>query len=130
MTTTKFHLESSPIHLSADSRATRVPDFAGDYARYEQRHCRNDDGGRLIGFSHTLEDWPVWECHPAGDEVVIVLSGKAELVQLIDGEERRTVLTTGEAIINPAGVRHTANVIQPFSAVYITPCPGTEHHPR
>jgi hypothetical protein len=35
-----------------------------------------------------------------------------------------------EAVINPAGVPHTANVIEAFLALYITPGPGTEHIPR
>jgi hypothetical protein len=33
-------------------------------------------------------------------------------------------------MINPAGVWHTADVEEPMKAIYITPCPGTQHRPR
>jgi mannose-6-phosphate isomerase-like protein (cupin superfamily) len=80
---------------------------------------------------HTsTENWGSWETHPSGEELVLVLSGRAEFIQLIDGVERRVVVGPHEAIINPAGVAHTANVIEPFAALYITPAPGTSHRPR
>jgi len=62
--------------------------------------------------------------------LVIVLSGKAELLQEIEGEARRVILGPKEAIINPQGVWHTANVIEPFLALFVTPGPGTNHRPR
>jgi hypothetical protein len=33
-------------------------------------------------------------------------------------------------MINPAGVWHTADVEEPVKAIYITPCPGTQHRAR
>lgn len=39
-------------------------------------------------------------------------------------------VVAGEAIINSAGVWHTADVEEPFSALYLTPCPGTQYRPR
>lgn len=79
---------------------------------------------------HSPESWGMWECHTAGDEVVIVISGTANFIQEIDGQEVRTAVRAGEAVINPAGVWHTADADAPFSAIYLTPCPGTEHRPR
>ena len=65
-----------------------------------------------------------------GDEIVIVLEGRGEFVQEIGGEERRTPVRPGVAIINPKDVWHTADVQEPLKAIYITPCPGTEHRQR
>lgn len=120
-----------PIHLpSRESTALAVPDFAGDFDGYIARHCSTGDEGRLVMSWRTETDWATWECHPGGDEIVILTSGKAEFIQDFDTIEKRTIVSAGQAIINPKGIPHTANVIEPFTAIYITPCPGTTHRPR
>lgn len=124
-----LHLERDAIHLAARGVAP-IPDFNNEYDRYIAAHCTADDPGRLVGISESKEDWPSWEIHPAGEEVVIVLNGKAEFLQDFDGTIKRIIVGPNEAIINPPNVPHTANVIEPFTAVYITPCPETRHVPR
>jgi quercetin dioxygenase-like cupin family protein len=74
--------------------------------------------------------WTSWERHPAGDEVVVVLSGRQTLIQEIGAQHHRTELRAGQAAINPRGVWHTADVHEPGSALFITPGRGTEHRPR
>ena len=32
-------------------------------------------GGRLLGATAQTKDWPQWEIHPAGDEILILMSG-------------------------------------------------------
>jgi mannose-6-phosphate isomerase-like protein (cupin superfamily) len=127
--TKPYNLETTPLHFSRDS-VVAVPDFGGDYDRYIAKYCTDGDVGRLAQLYKSEADWGMWETHPAGDEVVIVMSGRAEFIQRIDGVERRVVVGPGEAIINPPGVAHTANVVEPFLALYITPGPGTFHEPR
>ena len=78
----------------------------------------------------TPVDWATWECHPLGDEIVVVLKGKGTFIQLIDDVEQRIAVEAGSALINPAGVWHTADVEEPIEAIYITPCPDTQHRPR
>ena len=75
-------------------------------------------------------DWPVWECHPQGDEPVLVLSGRAVFIQALDAGDQHIEDGAGEALVNPAGVWHTADVHEPLTALYLTPCPGTEHRAR
>lgn len=60
---------------------------------------------------------------------MIVVSGVAEFVQEIDGQRVRQTFRPGPAIIVPAGIWHTADVAEPFSAVWL-PCvraPSTAH---
>ena len=71
-----------------------------------------------------------WERHPAGDEVVVALSGHQTLIQEVDGRQHRIELHAGQAVINPRGVWHTADIHEPGSALFITPGRGTEHRPR
>jgi hypothetical protein len=58
------------------------------------------------------------------------MQGKAEFIHDFGGTHRRSIVGPSEAVVNPAGVPHTANVIEPFTAVYLTPCPDTKHLPR
>ena len=74
--------------------------------------------------------WTTWERHPAGDEVLVTLTGHQTLIQDIDGAHHRIELRAGQAAINPRGVWHTADVHEPSSVLFITPGRGTEHRPR
>lgn len=125
-----LNLLRDAVHLSALSQARPVFDFGHDYDKYLADFCSDDDPGRLICLYETKTDWGAWEAHPAGDELVVVVSGKGEFIQEIDGQERRVILGPGDAIINPPGIWHTANVIEPFLALFVTPGPGTTHRAR
>jgi uncharacterized cupin superfamily protein len=132
-----FDLSRTPIHLgsrvSADEPALPLPGFGFDgpsFEAYVRAHCAPGAPGRLVMIETTPQDWPAWECHREGDELVIVLEGEGELLQEIDGETWRSAFRPGSAFINPAGVWHTANVRTPMRAIYLTPCPGTQHRPR
>lgn len=127
-----FDLAKSPIHIGAGAAAPQL-NFGFDgpsFEAYIATHCSADEPGRLIMVETTPTDWSSWECHTQGDEIVIVLEGQAIFIQLIDGEEQRMAVEPGSTIINPAGVWHSADVRQPLKAIYITPCPGTEHRKR
>lgn len=125
-----LNLTADAVHLGARSSARPVFDFGHDYEKYLADFCSDEDPGRLVCLYETKVDWESWEAHPAGDELVLVLSGKAEFFQEVDGKERRVVLAPHQAIINPPGVWHTANVVEPFLALFVTPGPGTTHRPR
>jgi uncharacterized cupin superfamily protein len=132
-----FDLGKSPIHLASrvapDSPAVPQHGFGFDgpaFEAYMAKHCAPGEPGRLVMIESSPKDWGMWECHTQGDELVIVLEGEGELLQEIDGETRCTAFGPGSAFINPAGVWHTANVRKPMRAIYLTPCPGTQHRPR
>ena len=63
------------------------------------------------------ETWDAWERHPAGEEVVVLLSGRVDVVQDLDGGGTVVELHPGEAMINPANVWHTARVHEPGTAL-------------
>lgn len=132
-----FDLTKTPIHLGlgagATSGALPIAGFAFDgpsFETYMRDHCADGVGGRLLMVETSPTDWPIWERHDAGDEIVMVLAGRAEFIQEIDGEERRLEVGPGQTMINPQGVWHTADVIEAMRALYITPIAGTEHRPR
>jgi len=128
-----FDLSQVYVHLGLGSRAEALPDFAWSeeyLRRYEAGHEADGDEGRLVMIGPGEATWTSWERHPAGDEVVVVLSGHQTLIQDVDGKERRIELRAGQAVINPRGVWHTADVHEPGSVLFITPGRGTEHRPR
>jgi quercetin dioxygenase-like cupin family protein len=126
-------LTAMPIHLSLGSRALAVEGFGWDggvLADYAAAVADDGAEGRLVMVFEGRESWDVWERHPAGDEVVICLSGRMTLIQEIDGRHEQAMLGPYEAMINPPGVWHTADVHEPVRFMTITPGIGTEHRPR
>lgn len=118
-----------------ETAAILKPDFAVDQLAmgagfYEQldREFDNFKDHILIAAHEFYEDWGMWERHPAGDEIVLLLSGRAELV-LRTGEGDKPVLLdeSGAYAVVPRGIWHTARVVEPTRMLFITPGEGTEH---
>lgn len=122
-----FRLATTYIHLAADERAKALVVDDDFWAMIAQR--RDLDGGRLMGIFDQTADWPTWERHPAGEEVLTMLSGEMELILDEDGAERRVALPVGHTFIVPRGVWHTAIVRKPGQLLFVTPGAGTEHRP-
>jgi mannose-6-phosphate isomerase-like protein (cupin superfamily) len=130
--TDPFDLAETYVHLGRGSTATPLPgfSFSPDCLRdYDERFASDGDEGRLVCVVAQDRTWDTWERHPAGEELVVVLTGRIELVQEVDDEARAVVLGPGEAIVNPPGVWHTARVHEPGQALFVTPGRGTEHRP-
>jgi uncharacterized cupin superfamily protein len=128
-----FDLTSTFIHLGLGATATPLPDFqwTPEYLEgYGQRFASDGDEGRIVVMNRQDATWDQWERHPAGEEVVVLLSGRVDLLQEIDGEPRLVELRPGQAVVNPPNVWHTANVHEPGDALFITPGRGTDHRPR
>lgn len=133
MSTPAFDLSKTYVHLGLGSRAIPVPDFEWSpefLERYSAANEKDGDEGRLLMVGSSDASWTFWERHPAGDEVVVVISGRMTLVQEIDGADRRIVLNPGQAAINPRGVWHTTDVDEPGDILFVTPGRGTEHRSR
>ena len=96
---------------------------------YRKRFADDGPEGRLVCVIAQDATWDGWERHPAGEELVFLLSGHVDLVQELDGVDHVVELRPGEATINPANVWHTARVHEPGLALFITPGAGTEHRP-
>jgi quercetin dioxygenase-like cupin family protein len=127
-----FDLSRTFVHLSPGARATPLPEFtwSPEYmAQYAARFATDGAEGRLVCISAQGATWDSWERHPAGEEVVVLLSGRVDVIQDLEGGRNLVELHPGEALINPIGVWHTAVVHEPGQALFITPGEGTEHRP-
>jgi mannose-6-phosphate isomerase-like protein (cupin superfamily) len=121
-----------PIHLGPGGRAAPVLGFdwsPEQLAAYDAATSADGPDGRLVMMFHLGGVWANWERHPLGDEVVIACTGRHRFVQELDGGHVVTEIGPGEALVNPAGVWHTADSYEPGWLVTITPGLGSEHRP-
>lgn len=126
-------LNTDPIHLGPGGRARIVDDFGWDptrLARYAAETAADGPDGRLVMTFPAEGEWEHWERHPAGDEVVVAGAGRHLFVQETRDGPVEIELTPGRALINPAGIWHTARTLEPGWLLTITPGQGTEHRPR
>jgi mannose-6-phosphate isomerase-like protein (cupin superfamily) len=125
-----FDLAHTYVKLDGDVRAQAVP---VDPLFWQQIDSRPEfQHGRLVMVFNFTSDWPTWEIHPAGEEVVHVLAGAMEFtLHLPDGDLTQT-LTPGATCLVPRNTWHTARVRDRCTALFITPCAGTRNaaHPE
>jgi mannose-6-phosphate isomerase-like protein (cupin superfamily) len=88
--------------------------------------------GHLLVAKFDFEtDWPSWEIHPAGDELVVLLSGRADLVFDRAGSHQTASLAQpGSFVIVPKGTWHTARISVPTSMLFVTPGEGTQNEAK
>lgn len=86
--------------------------------------------GRLMTAFTFSEPWATWERHPAGEELVMLLSGDATLVlEEADGPRTVRLSTPGAYVLVPRGTWHTACTTVSTTLLFLTPGAGTEHRP-
>jgi quercetin dioxygenase-like cupin family protein len=120
-----FTLDDTYIHLKPDDGAQAIEGGDRFWATIQERS--DLDEGRLMGVTGQNADWDHWERHPAGEEILTLLSGEMELILEMEGSERRAVLRAGETFIVPRGIWHRALVKEAGRLLFVTPGAGTEH---
>jgi len=125
---TVFDLTQFPVHLGLGARVVPQPSFSGMewYEQYGARTATDGVEGRLVSIHTFSKPWDSWEMHPHGEELVVCLAGRITLHQEIEGKVCKVDLGPYEAIVNPAGVWHTADVEAAATALFITAGSGTE----
>lgn len=115
------------VHLADDGRAQAI---AGDsfWQLPPSELCAFDQGWLVSEFTFN-EDWPSWEMHPRGDEIVYLLSGALDLLLEREGGVETIVLEGSGAVVVPRGVWHTAKVHAPSRVLHLTRGEGTAHRP-
>ena len=99
---------------------------------YEELNARFDGfRGRFLVSSFSFDsDWSSWEMHPAGDEIVYLVSGGVELILEHDGAQNSISLSKpGAYAIVPKGTWHRAKTSLPTNMLFVTPGQGTTHKP-
>ncbi|GAA0854875.1 cupin domain-containing protein [Aliiglaciecola litoralis] len=97
------------------------------YAELDKHY--NKFNQHVLVSAHTFsQDWQVWEKHPAGDEIVMLLSGCCELViRQASGEETQSLTSIGDFAIVPQNLWHTARTSTATQLLFITPGENTQN---
>lgn len=126
--TRAFDLATTYVHLADGGTGAAVevgPTFWQDLMT-----GKTDYPGRLAMVGTFESDWPHWEMHPAGEELIYLLSGAVDVL-LDDGETTRTLALRPDApcLLMPRGVWHRFTVVEPGAALFVTAGEGTQHRP-
>lgn len=120
-----FDLSRTYVHLRDDLSVARVPVDARFWEEIDRRADLHS--GRLVMQFRFTENWPTWEIHPAGDEVVMLLDGSVDLVLRTAEGDRVVPLRGRGACVVPRATWHTARVLAPSEMLFLTAGAGTEN---
>ena len=113
--------------LKPSLQIDRLPVTPSIYTELDERYD-GFAGHVLLACHHFEDDWPTWEIHPNGDELVCLVSGDTELVLRTDSGDRSVRLAEpGAFVVVPGGTWHTAKVHAPTTMLFATPGEGTEN---
>jgi len=121
-----FDLEQTYLSLDGQGRVARHPVDPDFWATVD---TNREVLGTLVTAFLSTADWPHWEMHPEGEEVLVQLEGGMTLILDELGGERRVEMTAGTTCVVPRGVWHRALVPDASRFLGITYGAGTQHRP-
>lgn len=128
-----FDLVNTYVNLSAGGVARTVEGGAAFWKAIAEGRLDPDvvqQDARLIAVFDVTHDWTSWEVHPAGEELVYVISGSMDLLLEESTGVRTLTLESGQGCLVARGIWHTANGREPAKVLHVTPGTGTAQRPR
>jgi mannose-6-phosphate isomerase-like protein (cupin superfamily) len=117
---TKFNPSTHTIGLGRDLIASKVPERPDPPVPVD---------GATIGIATMSENSPHGgEMHPDGDEILYLISGRANVV-FLDSPEEDIEMQPGDGLVVPKGMWHRVDILEPCQIVYVTPGPNNEYRP-
>jgi mannose-6-phosphate isomerase-like protein (cupin superfamily) len=126
---------SGPFNLN-DTYARLRPDASASPISVDATFWQDLSAGTYGSFANEflvttqsfVQNWPIWEMHPQGEEMVILLTGAIDLVlEKANGNKFVSLQKQGDWLMVPKGVWHTARVLAPSTVLFITAGEGTLH---
>lgn len=126
---TYVHLEDGGVALPVEVTETFWQELMTGEARSDGVARIAAGDGWLVTANRFERDTPMWEMHPEGDELLLMLSGALDVV--FDGAdgERAVELRAGSACRVPRGTWHRLVVREPGLMLGVTRGKGTQHRP-
>ncbi len=123
-------IEKEFVVLSPEKHATPMLNTPDVYQKLDEAFG-GFAGHELISCHSFTSNWPTWEVHPKGDEIVMLLAGDVTFLLDIEGEYQKVRLSrVGEYAVVPKGIWHTAHVKEFAKVLFITPGEGTQNEQR
>jgi mannose-6-phosphate isomerase-like protein (cupin superfamily) len=123
---TSYALETT--YLSLDGKGV-VAQHEGGEAFWRRIGQNPDVKGTLVTVGTGAGDWPQWEMHPQGDEILVLLEGRLKMILDQDGIQRQVEMTPGSTLVVPKGAWHRAVDQEEVRMLFVTYGPGTMHRP-
>ena len=125
-----FHMSSTCVRLRPDASVEALTIGESFWAELGRGEFGNFQNEYLVTTQSFAQHWPMWEMHPMGDEIIVLLSGSVELIlEKQNGHRVLALNNAGEWVLVPKGVWHTARVSTPSTVLFITAGEGTLHRP-
>ena len=125
-----FDLDTTFLRLRGEGSVEALPVGNDFWPRLMSGQLGSFHHEYLVTSARYETDWPGWEQHPLGDEIVILLSGAVTFVLEQDSGRRDVELgTPGSYVIVPRGAWHTAKVRVPSWLLFLTAGEGTRGRP-
>ena len=125
-----FDLDATFLRLRGEGSVEALPVGKDFWPRLMSGQLGSFHHEYLVTSARYEADWPGWEQHPLGEEIVFLLSGAVTFVLEIEGVHRRVGLATpGSYVLVPRGTWHTAKLRVPSRLLFITAGEGTRGRP-
>jgi uncharacterized RmlC-like cupin family protein len=116
----KFDPSTHTIGLTHDLEASKIPERPDPPVPVE---------GLTIGITTMAGNSPHGgEMHPDGDEILYLISGRANVV-FLDSTEQDIEIQPGDGLVIPRGMWHRVDILEPCQIVYATPGPNNQFKP-
>lgn len=120
-------LTDTPTVMTPQGDAVPRPFGENFFAQLDQDFS-DFKGHTLVMTFEFSQDWPTWEMHPHGDELVYLLEGDTDFVLHTDkGPKTVRVSEPGTYVVVPKGTWHTARPHAPTRMLFVTPGEGTQN---
>jgi mannose-6-phosphate isomerase-like protein (cupin superfamily) len=130
MAASAFDLKSTYLRLRNDASIEPLPVDATFWPRLMSGALGTFHHEYLVTTFEYDRNWPSWEMHPNGDEIVLLLEGQVTFVLEIDGREQLIELRDSVAyVFVPRGTWHTARTSTQCRMLFITAGEGTQIRP-
>jgi uncharacterized cupin superfamily protein len=128
--TTAFDLCSTYLRLRPDASVEPLTVDNTFWQRLSSGQLGDFHNEFLVAGGNYEKDWPMWEMHPNGDEIVYLLAGSATFVlEQTQGNVAIELKKPVEYVLVPKGTWHTAKIREPCQILFVTPGEGTQHRP-
>ena len=117
---TKFDPAIHTIGLDRNLVASKVPERADPPVPVD---------GVTVGVAAMSKNSPHGgEMHSDGDEILYLISGRANVV-FLDTTLEDVEMLPGDGLVVPKGMWHRVDILEPCRIVYVTPGPNNEFRP-
>lgn len=120
-----FTLRGAAVHISSEGQTSVLQDDD-----MKQRLSALPPGLLLGAFQIACKEDAhpnMWEMHPEGEEILVMLTGSLDVEYADDRCRARSSLGAGRGIVIPRGVWHRLELREPGLLLTLTPLQGTRH---